>query len=95
MAVARATEEAARTGKGWRLPTMKELSGITSVGDADPTAGVPAINPVAFPGTPPARFWTSSASGPHYFMYVGFRDGDVGENTRVTPAAIRLVRTAN
>lgn len=94
-AVARASEEAARTGKPWRLPTMKELSAIASVTEADPANGVAAIDGSAFPGTPAMRFWTSSSAGPHYFMYVGFKDADVGENTRTLPAAIRLVRNAN
>jgi len=94
-AVARASEEAARSGKPWRLPTMKELSAIASVTEADPANGVAAIDPTAFPGTPPVRFWTSSSTGPHYFMVVGFKDADVGENTRTLPAAVRLVRAGN
>lgn len=94
-AVSRAADEAARSGKAWRLPTMKELSAIASVAEADPTSGVAAIDATAFPGTPALRFWTSSSAGPHYFMYVGFKDADVGENTRTLPAAMRLVRSPN
>jgi hypothetical protein len=47
-------------GSGWRLPTKKEL--LTLV---DPTVplgtAVPAIDPIAFPNTPPEAFlWSSS-----------------------------------
>lgn len=89
-----ASEVAARSGKPWRLPTVKELTGLANPGEADPSAGIAAIDAVAFPGTPPSRVWTSSSAGPHYFMFVSFIDGSAGENTRVSPATIRLVRSA-
>jgi hypothetical protein len=94
-AVSRAADEAARSGKAWRLPTMKELSAIASVAEADPTSGVAAIDATAFPGTPALRFWTSSSAGPHYFMYVGFKDADVGEaccSTSSTAASCQVGR---
>lgn len=95
LALTRVAEVAQRTGKPWRLPTVKELVALAAPTEADPTAGVAAIDPEAFPGTPPLRFWTSSQAGPHYYMYVGFKDGEAGENSRTVPAAIRLVRDAN
>ena len=92
MAQARVTEVAARTGKAWRLPTIKELVALANPAEADPSANVAAIDAAVFPATPPLRFWTSSNAGPHYYMYVGFKDGEAGENSRSIPAAIRLVR---
>lgn len=81
---------AAATGQPWRLPTMKELSSIVAVREAGP--GSAAIDPVAFPGTPLARFWSSSSVGRGYFMYVAFSEGSVGEGERSSPGALRLVR---
>lgn len=88
-AVARAKSQAGATSS-WRLPTMKELSGVVSVRDADTNAA--AIDPVAFPGTPLARFWSASTVGSGYFMYVGFVEGSAGEGAKLSPGAVRLVR---
>ena len=75
----------------WRLPTMRELSSIASAKEAQD--GKAAVNPTAFPNTPAARFWTSTATGPGYFTFVGFSDGSAGESPRMSPGAVRLVRT--
>lgn len=83
-------KSAATSGKPWRLPTLKELSGIVAVREAE--AGRAAIDPVAFPATPVARFWSSSGIGRGYFMYVGFSEGSAGEGERNSPGAVRLVR---
>lgn len=83
---------AAAAGKPWRLPTMKELSSIVAVREAG--EGRAAIDPVAFPATPAARFWSSSSVGKGYFMYVAFTEGSVGEGERNSPGALRLVRDA-
>jgi hypothetical protein len=42
---------------GWRLPSMKELQTIV-----DESQSNPAIDNRAFPDTPPAWFWSSSAA---------------------------------
>ena len=42
-------------GGGWRLPTVSELLSIV-----DRTKYDPAIDPIAFPSTPAAGFWSSS-----------------------------------
>ncbi len=89
-AVAQAKAEAAADGKPWRLPTLKELSSIVAVREAE--EGKAAIDAIAFPATPVARFWTSSSVGPGYFMFVGFAEGSAGEGARNSPGAIRLVR---
>ena len=88
-ALARAKSEAGTTG-GWRLPAMRELSGLVSVRDADTNAA--AIDPVAFPATPLARFWSATTVGAGYFMYVGFVEGSAGEGAKSSPGAVRLVR---
>jgi len=88
-AEARATAAAA-TGQPWRLPTIKELSSIVAVREAD--EGKAAIDPAAFPATPLARFWSSSKAGPNYFIYVAFTEGSAGEGERNSPGAVRLVR---
>ena len=88
-AEARATA-AATAGQPWRLPTLKELSSIVAVREAE--AGKAAIDPVAFPATPAARFWSSGKAGPNYFMYVGFSEGSAGKGERNSPGAVRLVR---
>lgn len=91
-AAALAKAAASSSGQGWRLPTMKELSSIVSVRDAE--EGKAVIDGVAFPATPTARFWTSSSVGPGYFMFVGFIEGSAGEGARNSPGAVRLVRDA-
>ncbi len=91
-AAARAKNTATAEGAPWRLPTMKELSSIVNVREAD--EGKATIDPAAFPATPVARFWTSSSVGPGYFMYVGFAEGSAGEGARNSPGAVRLVRDA-
>ena len=77
-------------GGEWRLPVLKELSGIVAVREAE--EGKAAIDPRAFPATPPARFWTSSSVGTGYFMFVAFTEGSAGEGARNSPGAVRLVR---
>ncbi|MDB5928355.1 MAG: hypothetical protein JWR60_62 [Polaromonas sp.] len=91
-ATAHAAKVAAAAGQPWRLPTMKELSGIASVRDAED--GKAAINPAAFPATPLTRFWSSSAVGRGYFMYVSFVEGSAGEGERNSAGATRLVRSS-
>ena len=87
-ALSRATASTA-TGQPWRLPTLRELSSIVAVREAQ--EGKAAIDPVAFPATPMARFWSSSNAGSNYFMYVGFSEGSAGEGERNSPGAVRLV----
>ncbi|MES2911638.1 MAG: DUF1566 domain-containing protein [Pseudomonadota bacterium] len=77
-------------GGEWRLPVLKEMSGIVAVREAE--EGKAAIDPRAFPGTPPGRFWTSSSVGTGYFMFVSFIEGSAGEGARNSPGAVRLVR---
>ncbi|TAG33101.1 MAG: DUF1566 domain-containing protein [Polaromonas sp.] len=89
-AAALAKAEATSSGQPWRLPTLKELSSIVAVREAE--EGKAAIDAIAFPATPVARFWTSSSVGPGYFMFVGFADGNAGEGARSFPGAVRLVR---
>lgn len=93
------SKAAAAAGPAWRLPTMKELSSIVAAREAD--VGKAAIDPVVFPGTPLARFWSSSSVGTGsynvgtgYFMYVAFTEGSAGEAARTSPGAVRLVRDA-
>ncbi len=92
LALRHVADGASRGAGGWRLPTVKELATLAQPREADVDAGIAAIDPAAFPNTPPLRFWTSSVAGPHYYMYVSFKDGESGENSRSMAAAIRLVR---
>ena len=77
-------------GGEWRLPVLKELSGIVAVREAE--EGKAAIDHKAFPATPVGRFWTSSSVGTGYFMFVSFIEGSAGEGARNSPGAVRLVR---
>src|SRR5207244_1837955 len=47
----------------WRLPTVTELASLIDFTILSPPA--PAIDSVAFPGTPPEPFWTSTRNGEH------------------------------
>ncbi|MES2510556.1 MAG: DUF1566 domain-containing protein [Pseudomonadota bacterium] len=87
---AEAAALAKAAGGEWRLPILKELSSIVNVREAEENKA--AIDPRAFPGTPPGRFWTSSSVGTGYFMFVSFTEGSAGEGARNAPGAVRLVR---
>lgn len=53
-----AEEFAARgDGKGWRLPSIDEMSGI-----AETSCHNPALNPNVFPGIEPRNYWTTTPS---------------------------------
>ena len=88
-AVAGAKAQATKD-EAWRLPTLKELNSILAVREID--VGKAAIDPIAFPATPIARYWTTTSVGPSYYMVVGFGEGHSGEGERNSPGASRLVR---
>ncbi len=75
-------------GGGWRLPTVLELQYLV-----DDTRVNPAIDPVAFPETAVAYFWTSTMySHPNYPGWpwvVWFSDGSA---TNFSPGAAYRVR---
>jgi hypothetical protein len=58
------------SGEGWRLPSGPELRGLIEA------SYDPAIDPVAFPGTPADLFWTLTL-GPYVDtrLFVGFAFG--------------------
>jgi Protein of unknown function (DUF1566) len=77
---------------GWRLPTLRELSSL-----ADKGCDNPAIDSTAFPNTPIAWFWTSSAYAgvSHYAWEVSFEDGAVRGASRNVSYHARLVRAGH
>ena len=74
---------------GWRLPNVKELASITDKSRSDP-----AIDPAAFPATPPNWFWSASpyVGNPHYTWGVNFQSGAVNQPNRLNTFYVRLVR---
>jgi hypothetical protein len=64
-------EDLVWAGRGdWRLPTLQELAGLVHQGRS-----APAIDPAAFPGTPPTTFWTSSRASSWEYYTVDFQHG--------------------
>jgi Protein of unknown function (DUF1566) len=57
MAQARAKSEALASGVDWRVPSEAELMSITKSGLS------PSVDWVAFPNTPPNKFWTCTPLG--------------------------------
>jgi hypothetical protein len=74
----------------WRLPSRIELVSL-----ADYTRANPAIDPVAFPGTPDEWFWSSSRrpdSDPPTAFYVAYFDGNTHRAALDVPYRVRCVR---
>jgi hypothetical protein len=90
-ALQRAAAQASSTGIAWRLPNVKELSSIV-----DRSRSNPAIDPAAFPATPPTSFWSASpkpyAGISTYAWHVNFVSGNVYGNYRINSDSVRLVR---
>jgi hypothetical protein len=76
-------------GAGWRAPSMKELQTLV-----DDTRSQPAIDPIAFPSTPGAPFWTSSslAGEPSIAWEVSFGDGTTTVSPLLETRLVRCVR---
>jgi hypothetical protein len=85
---------------GQRLPTYRELLTIVDEDphdEWDPESGAPIpryIDPDAFPGTPPAAFWTMSPGAGNNkpkFKVVDFGDGTTTELSSSSTAFYRCV----
>lgn len=87
-----AGDESGRTGANWRLPLVDELAVLAKTRSPSASTHAATIDAQVFPATPAARVWTASKAGPHYYQYVAFTDGRLGDMSRVTPAMVRLVR---
>ena len=79
-------------GKGWRVPSMVELSTLIA-----PTCHAPAVNDEAFPGMAPDKlaYWTSTSDDAELAWYlISFLDGEIYDARDYdTARAVRLVRT--
>jgi hypothetical protein len=75
----------------WRLPTRMEMVSIV-----DFTRNTPAIDPTAFPDTPPEWFWTSSRrpDDPTLAWYVYFENGFSNFIEQGTAYRVRCVRSS-
>jgi len=73
----------------WRLPDQFEARSIVDYGRSEP-----AINPMAFPGTPSTQFWSSSSHANNIAdaWFVGFDVGDVYDASKTYTNGTRCVR---
>ena len=78
-----------RSGKAWRLPTIKELESIVELG-----CRAPSSNPELFPATPIHPFWstTAAATAPAQHWFLNFFLGRSYFQPDTALAAVRLVR---
>jgi formylglycine-generating enzyme required for sulfatase activity len=76
-------------GAAFRLPTRKELQTLI-----DESRTNPAIDPTAFPNTPPGAFWSSSpvVDSPSYAWNVYFYNGSTYDAPVVETFSVRCVR---
>jgi hypothetical protein len=76
-------------GTGWRLPALKELLTL-----ADVKRNSPAIDSVAFRGTPSESFWSASPmpGSTTASFTVNFDDGSSVQADRSTALRVRCVR---
>ncbi|MES1157646.1 MAG: DUF1566 domain-containing protein [Haliangium ochraceum] len=77
-------------GKGWRLPTIKELQTLVDRSQA----AEPTIDQAAFPNTPPNFFWSSTplAGSPSFIWCVNFSYGGAGNLEDSDVHNVRCVR---
>jgi len=73
----------------WRMPHVKELEGIANLGRA--TASIP-IDPIFFPNTPSALFWTGSPAGNIVSVWEVNAHGLAGLAIPSNDFRVRLVR---
>lgn len=73
----------------WRLPNRAELASLV-----ERKCVSPAINEAIFPGTPSARYWSSSPSARNadYAWQADFNSGDVFAFLKTGQNHVRLVR---
>lgn len=86
------TEAQALARDGWRLPDLKELSGLVELRCLQP-----AIDATIFPATPAADFWTATpfVNQPNQQWRVQFIYGESHPDKRDRPAFLRLVKDAD
>ncbi len=73
----------------WRMPSVKELTGIVDFGKSSP-----ATDAVYFPGTEPVIYWSGDtySFAPADAWGVDFKDGAVNIYTKSSPTRLRCVR---
>jgi hypothetical protein len=75
--------------QGWRMPRLDELVSIVVKGNT------PAIDPLAFPDTPPTYFWATDNRDLDSAWYVLFSDGRINHYfpPRTNRDLVRFVRS--
>lgn len=78
-------------GKGWRLPTVRELGTLLEY-----QCTMPAINLAVFPATPASNFWTATpyAGYVNGAWNINFNDGVQDNSSKNYRLHVRLVRGA-
>lgn len=88
----RATQEARKDKKAWRLPTVKELQSLYI-----PEQPGPHVDAAAFPATPEKWFWTvfiyKLGVIDAYNIYFGSDTAGIGDGRDNPYGAVRLVRS--
>ena len=81
--------------KGWRLPSVQELTSLVDPSVSSPGPTLPSGHPFVFNVQPPYQFWTATSyadTPTQYAWDVRFENGNIGVNLKTSADPVWCVR---